>query len=272
VLVTPTSAGRVYFKAAADLPLFVNEPALTQTLSELYPGHVPTLLKLDPAQRWMLMEDVGAAARDTDEVDFPAVMRAYGKLQLESADHLDKLFASGCIDRRLPVLVTQIDSLLSDPITQSVLEAQEYATLVALAPQLKARCANVAEFNLPPALLHGDLHLGNITRRDNGYLFFDWTDACIGFPFIDLMLLYFSDEEGTDDPESRDAYLAAWRDFESPERLLELWELAKPLCALHQAVSYLSIVHHIEPLVREELLHGLPDNLKRILATMPHPQ
>jgi hypothetical protein len=268
ILFAPTSAGRVYFKAAAALPLFVNEPALTETLSQRYPGQVPTPLKIDWAQRWMLMKDFGAPVRGSADVDFVAILRAYGKLQRDSADHLDELFASGCIDRRLAILAAEIDPLLSDPTTQSVLEPQEYDTLVALAPQLKARCAQVAAYNVPPTLLHGDLHLGNITRTDDGYLFFDWTDACIGFPFIDLLLLYFPEEEGTDEIDSRDAYLAAWRDFESPERLLELWELAKPLCALHHAVSYLSIVNHIEPLVREELLHGLPDNLKRILAAM----
>jgi hypothetical protein len=47
-----------------------------------------------------------------------------------------------------------------------------------------------------------------------------------------------------------------------------VWELAKPLCALHHSVSYLTIVNHLEPLVREELMHGLPDNLHRLLASM----
>lgn len=54
VLVAPTSAGRVYFKAAANLPLFVNEPALAQTLSELFPRQVPAPIKIDRVQRWML--------------------------------------------------------------------------------------------------------------------------------------------------------------------------------------------------------------------------
>jgi hypothetical protein len=30
------------------------------------------------------------------------------------------------------------------------------------------------------------------------------------------------------------------------ERLLELWQMAYPLCALHQAVSYRYIAHHSE--------------------------
>ncbi|MCC6455917.1 MAG: aminoglycoside phosphotransferase family protein [Caldilineaceae bacterium] len=268
ILFAPTSAGRVYFKAAAALPLFVNEPALTQSLSERYPGQVPTPLKIDRAQRWMLMKDFGAPARGSADVDFASILRAYGEFQRASAGHLDELSKAGCIDRRLPLLAAEIDPLISDPTTQAALEAQEYAALVALAPRLKERCAQVAAYNLPATLLHGDLHLGNIAQSGDGYLFFDWTDACIGFPFIDLMLLYFPEEEGSAEIDCRDAYLDAWRDFESPERLIELWELAKPLCALHQAVSYRSIVNNIEPLVREELLHGLPDNLKRILAVM----
>jgi hypothetical protein len=272
LLVVPTSAGRLYFKAAAALPLFVNEPALTQTLSELYPGHIPTPLKIDRDQRWMLMEDFGSTAWGDDRVDLAPILRAYSRLQRDSAEHIDKLRAAGCLDRQLSVLASQIDPLISNPITQAALTPQEYETLVALAPQLKARCATVAAYNIPPTLLHGDLHLGNITQRNGDYLFFDWTDASIGFPFLDLFLLYFRDDEGTDPTRGRDAYLEIWRDYETPARLLELWELAKPLCALHHAISYLTILSNIEPLARDELFHGLPNNLHRLLAAMSsHP-
>ena len=272
LLVAPTTAGRVYFKAAAPLPLFVNEPALTHTLSELFPGHVPTPLKIDRERRWMLMEDFGKVARGDeargDHVDYAPILRAYGKLQRESAQHLDRLAAAGCMDRRLDVLASQIDPLVADPLTQSALTPDEHAELVALAPQLKARCARVAAYNLPATLLHGDLHPGNITQRNGDFVFFDWTDAAVGFPFVDHFLLYFEldDEEGY--PRWRDAYLEAWQDFGSPQRLLEVWELAKPLCALHHSISYLSICHNIEPLTRDELFHGLPDNLRRLIAAM----
>ena len=38
----------------------------------------------------------------------------------------------------------------------------------------------------PDALRHGDTHLGNIAVRNGVALFFDWSDACIALPFLDL--------------------------------------------------------------------------------------
>jgi hypothetical protein len=268
LLVAPTSAGRVYFKAAADLPLFVNEPALVQTLAALYPGQVPTPLRIDRAKRWMLMEEFGPSLRSQRDADLAPVLHVYGKLQRESASHLGELADAGCIDRRLPVLAAQIDLLLSDPITQTALEPQEFEALVALAPQLKERCTQMAAYNIPSTLIHGDLHTGNVALRNGVYLFFDWTDACIGFPFLDLFEVYFFGQQAAAYARLRDAYLAAWQEFETPARLLEAWELARPLCALHHSISYLSIVTNIEPLVRKELFDGLPDYLHRLLASM----
>jgi hypothetical protein len=267
LLVMPTSAGRVYFKAASALPLFVNEPALLQTLSELYPKQFPTLLKIDPIRRWMLMEEFQPTEWD-DDTDLAPILAAFGRLQRESARHLDKLREAGCIDRSLTVLASQIEPLIADPTTKSALMSQEYDELVAFAPQLKELCARVAEYNLPPTLLHGDLHLGNVTQRNDGYLFFDWTDAAISLPFLDLFLLYFHHKQSGEVPRWRDAYLEVWQEYESPERLLEVWELAKPLCALYHSISYLTIVNNIEALTRDELFHGLPDNLHRLLASM----
>jgi hypothetical protein len=272
LLTVPTSAGKLYFKAAAALPLFVNEPALTQTLAGFYPGHVPKPLKIERDKRWLLMEEFGPNMRAKPDYNFettvPPIMVAFSKLQRDSAHHLRELAAAGCIDRRLPTLVEQIDPLLADPITRSVLEPQEYEELLALGPPLKKLCARAAEYNLPPALIHGDLHMGNVTERNGDYLFFDWTDAAISVPFFDHFLIYFPSKDAPDRSAWRDAYLAAWQEFETPERLLELWEIARPLCALHHSVSYLSIVNNVEPLVRHELLHGLPDNLHNLLATM----
>jgi hypothetical protein len=263
LLYVPTSDGKLYLKAASALPLFVNEPLLTQILSHLFPEEIPAVVKIDRERRWMLMCDF-APAKWQQPVDLAPIMRAYAAMQRTSAGHINKFFAATCRDRRLAVLSGQIDLLIADPETRAALSDEQYATLVEMAPDLKRRCAAVAECNIPATLIHGDLHLGNITQRSAGYLFFDWTDACIAFPFLDLFQLYFYDTN----KGARDAYLECWRDLESPPRLLELWELAKPLCALHHAVSYLSIIHNIEPRTVDELFHGFPDNLHNLLAAM----
>src|SRR5690606_19035472 len=47
VMRTPTDRGDIYFKAAADLPLFVNEPAVLTGLSHFFPDVVPAPLAVD---------------------------------------------------------------------------------------------------------------------------------------------------------------------------------------------------------------------------------
>jgi hypothetical protein len=43
------AAGAIYFKVAAALPLFVNEPLVMAALARRYPSHIPMPLSLDPA-------------------------------------------------------------------------------------------------------------------------------------------------------------------------------------------------------------------------------
>ena len=48
---------------------------LTQTLSTLFPQHLPTPLKIDLARRWMLMQDFGVVAREEADIDVAAILR-----------------------------------------------------------------------------------------------------------------------------------------------------------------------------------------------------
>ena len=114
-------------------------------------------------------------------------------------------------------------------------------------PRLQARCAELAGHAVPPSIVHGDLHLSNVARGPGGYLFFDWTDACVAHPFLDLATIRrgtaFTDAVCEDELRERlrEAYLPEWASFEPPGWLARAWELAAPLGALHQAVSYRSL-------------------------------
>jgi len=83
--------------------------------------------------------------------------------------------------------------------------------------------------------------------RGGSQLFFDWTDACVAHPFFDLATIRrgtaFTDAVCEDELRERlrEAYLPEWASFEPPGRLARAWELAAPLGALHQAVSYRSL-------------------------------
>src|SRR5205823_4513024 len=118
---------------------------------------------------------------------------------------------------------------------------------------------------------HGDFHSGNIIINDGNYIFFDWTDACIAHPFIDLPTLF---DLGTPDTvlaertRLRDEYLRTWEAYEPPARLLEAFELGYKLGMLHQAVSYQHIVASQEPASKSDLHGGTRYWLRKLLEAL----
>jgi hypothetical protein len=66
----------------------------------------------------------------------------------------------------------------------------------------------------------------------------------------------------------RNSYLGVWAAYEPIERLLEAWKLAKPLCALHQAVSYRHIIATLEDTSKPELAPQLPYWLRTLLQSL----
>jgi Phosphotransferase enzyme family len=257
LLRAPTGDGDVWFKANTTSPLFVNEGVVMGALAGLFPGQVPAPLAVEPERGWMVLADFG------EEVGWEAplevveeVAQTYARMQVEATGHVGRLLAAGCLDRRLDRLAAQAQAWL--PAVEATaglpgvdaatwLSPDEEAGLRAAVPGLQARCAELAGHAVPPALVHGDLHLSNVARRPGGYLFFDWTDACVAHPFLDLATIRRGTAfvDAADEAELRErlrqAYLPEWASFEPPGRLARAWELAAPLAALHQAVSYRSL-------------------------------
>lgn len=273
ILRAQTSDGPVYFKIAARLPLFADEPQIMAALSARYPALIPTPLAIDRERGWLLLADVGAELRELpDQALWTAALSAYGQMQRSTTADVGPLLAGGCIDRSLTRLAAQIEPLLQSAEVQTTLTADEIARLHALAPELRARCEALDSYGLPTTLVHGDLHGGNIAIKDGRCTIFDWTDACIAHPFIDLPTMLEDIPQFIPDPAAqtnlRDSYLAQWSDYGSPDRLLAAWSLAAPLAALHQAVSYHGIITSIEASERPMLDWGIPYWLRLVLQNL----
>jgi aminoglycoside phosphotransferase (APT) family kinase protein len=175
------------------------------------------------------------------------------------------------LDRRLNVLIGQIDDLLADEASYADLNDEERAAWQASGPTLKALCEKLAAYNIPPTLVHGDFHAGNVTTRDGQILIFDWTDACVAHPFFDPLVFIEYDARDFDADQRagmRDAYLKHWTDYEPLDRLHEAYELAEILGGLHQAVSYRHIVNAMEPRQRKDWLWGVPYFVRFILPKL----
>jgi fructosamine-3-kinase len=261
-----TTDGTVFFKATADSPLFADEGNVMRELARLFPGHVPAPLAVDSQRRWMLLDDLGPELGwDAPPEVRGEVLRVFAGMQIESIGHADKLLGLGCVDRRLDVLATEARDLLADDSSLAGLDDEEAERARALGSNVDDLCAALAESRMPYTVLHGDLHLSNVARHGEKYVFFDWTDASVGHPLFDLIDVFREESEAIHD-QLRDIYLSAWVGTEPMDRLREIWDLAQPLAFLHHAVSYRHIAAHVEPGSGHALEWALPYFLRKFLA------
>lgn len=269
VMRVPTDGGDVYFKAML-CPLFAREPAVTQLLARLFPGVVPEPLAVDTARGWMLLPDFRATQlAQLSKEAWAGAFPLLAEIQLTTLNHLDELRAAGAADRPLANLAADLDALLADEMAMSYLDAADADALRALVPRLHEMCGQLAGYNLPETLAHGDYHSNNVAVRDGQMIVFDWTDAAITHPFFDLVLN--TDEQPWEavaaDPGVRQ-YLERWTGYEPMPRLLEALALALPLAAVYQMISYQGIMASLEPAARWENASGLRYFTKFLLKHM----
>ncbi len=271
-----TAGGDVYFKAAP--PFMAHEGRVMRAVAERYPALLPPPLAVDAQRGWLLMPDYGDAMlhKSTDIARWETALRLFARMQVEQAAHTQDWLAIGCPDRGLGRMVDLIDPLIMSSAQLLAakpygLTADEIDRLRALPMRLKLMCARLAQYALPQTLVHGDLG-GNILMNGGGYVFFDWTDACISHPFFDMATIsgaYFDESalklDASVDNRLRDAYLEAWAAHEPTERLIEAFDAAKPLGALHQAMTYMWILTNIAEDERAELEGGLAHWLRNLL-------
>ncbi|AFY58350.1 putative aminoglycoside phosphotransferase [Rivularia sp. PCC 7116] len=268
ILRVSTNHGNLYLKEASTLPLFCNEPVVTKELAKLFPEHIPTVLSINSERHWMLLADFGEPIGRKSPVKIKKdVYRLLAQIQIKSVEHIDNLLNVGCLDRRLEKLASQIDSLFNDEIVLFQLKEAEIKQLQTLAPHLKSLCSQLADYKIPQTLVHGDLHLGNVALNKDNYLLFDWTDSCIAHPFFDMFQFCFRRYYNpfSSIKAVRNEYLNQWTVYESKSRVLEAWKLAKPLCALHHAVTYQYISNCLEAREKHLFSNALGNFLRELL-------
>lgn len=279
VLKVKTTGGNLYLKQASTcLPLFCDEPIVTAKLASLFPEHMPTVISIDCQHQWMLLADFGKPIGNNVSLKIKQdIYSLFAQIQIRAIQQRNYLLDVGCLDRRLEILQSQIEPLVNDKNALSELSAAEIEQLHTLAPYLKNLCSQLAIYKIPETLVHGDLHLRNVARYRNNYLFFDWTDSCISHPFFDLFELFIESKQKSflgrlnslwqqkSKNRLRDQYLNQWSEYESKERLLEAWNIAKPLAMLHHAITYQNMIHNLEARTKQEVNRALPYLLREII-------
>ncbi|HLO16088.1 MAG TPA: phosphotransferase [Anaerolineales bacterium] len=283
VLRVPTDAGTLFFKATAPETRY--EAELTEMMAVWNPDCMPELLAVDTLRGWMLMRDGGellrAAIRPKQDIaPWAPVITRYAELQLDLAQRVPELLTLGVPDYRLARLPRLYLPLLADQESLGLnqpdgLGSNEVDHLRELAPRFEQICTELAAFEIPESLNHGDFHDGNILLRDGRITFFDWGDANLTHPFVSLRTFFVSIEISLklDDfsftPEMAgllERYLEPWQQFASQEALLTAYRLSRPVASVAKALAWHKTISNLKAPLREKYAGIVPELMKEFLV------
>ncbi len=277
VLRVPITQETLYFKASCSLYPF--EPLLTAKLAHLVPSRVPAPIALEEERHWMLLHEAVGVRLDHDQNSsryishWQALLRDLAVLQQQLSRDPDALRALGCPFIELESLPALTASLLKD-LPELVCDAEhplsepEWDALRLQWPEVRRWCTDLAGDGMPPSLVHGDCHSGNIRANAEACMLIDWAGfIAVTHPFL---LLSVVAEELSDPAVLRtatNAYSECWRPYASEHRLQASVESALRLGPWYGALGHqrqLSIARH--PWEREQEQQNLLGCLRLALA------
>lgn len=237
-----TTLGARYLKAVPEF--FAREGRVTRWLHALSPQAAPPVLA---ARGDTLFLMASAGERPFEETDAPSVARRLAAVQRLAETRSVELRALGCEPRSLADLAADARALLASDALLRVggdLTTDDIAALRALEPRFASACVRLADAPIPPSVVHGDLHAGNVVFHGDTPTFLDWSDAALSFPFLDANPAYFLSKKTPRSAKDamRDAYLEAWTDLLPLPELRALHEDATLLGELYRAVSYVKFI------------------------------
>jgi aminoglycoside phosphotransferase (APT) family kinase protein len=239
VLRVPCEGAPVWMKASCRH--FHAEPALTRLVAELLPGHAPRVVATDDERAWLLLEDMTGA--DEDHEDGPpsglgaAAARIAATLQLRSLDHLGEIEAAGVPVRGLAETMHGFDDILAGSVELDELTREELAAARAMRRDVHAVIEELASLGLPETLVHGDLHPGNVAHDGDSIVLYDWSDAAVSHPLLDLVHLTRSLPDEEVEP-ARTAYAEVWHTAYPHVDLGRALELAPAVNSIFQMVTF----------------------------------
>jgi aminoglycoside phosphotransferase (APT) family kinase protein len=261
-----TVGGQAWLKAVP--PFFAHEGTLIQLLGRSLPENLPSVISIEPKEGWLLMDTIPGEklAIKAETTQMAESLRLLATLQVTYAAHLDELFAAGCPDCRLATLDGELKALLARSDVLSNLNDDEVAGLTEFAAEIPDRCQALIDCRVPETLVHGDFHGANVAVSDDSLVLYDWPDACVAHPFIDLATFIGPSLEPSTRAKLSEAYLGVWSTHCPAAELEEALRLVQPLSCLHHAISHQRIVDGIEAGERWEFAGSVQSWLRRLLA------
>jgi hypothetical protein len=229
----PTTDGDAWLKCVP--PFSQHESAVLDFLG----GHPVPRLIASSGHRQLLQAMPGENGYSATLAERRVLVDELVSIQHSSIGRTSELMDRGVPDRRWPALLRAA----ADVVDRRLPADPRLRHLLATAD---ARIAAIDACGLPDVLVHGDAHGGNarIGPGTGRGIWFDWSDARIGHPLLDVAVL---ERPGT---VHRAALISHWLDAwgssmpgSDPQRA---WELVRPLAALGDAVVYQGFLDQIE--------------------------
>jgi hypothetical protein len=230
----PTADGAAWFKASAASHAFETE--LVAQLARDWPDLLPRVLAYDTGRGWLLVADAG---RSFERLDNPPelwlrLLPRYAELQRGATVPMS------VPDRTLERWPELYDDLVGSELP---LDHGKLEQLRRFAPRFGELCGELAEYGLPVAIQHDDLHHKNAFVDGDCFRIVDWGDASRSHPFASLVATFRFLEERNglrpDDPwfaRLRDAYLEPWGDG-----LVAAFDLTQRLGRFAHAFGWLAL-------------------------------
>ena len=256
VMRVETGHERFWFKALFGH--FRGEPSATAFIARLKPGATADVVAWDAAEGWMLLEDLpGDAAPDEHAHRRP--FEHLVQLQAAARGREPELVAAGCARRPLVELPAALAAVLDDPLLSQWLPI-DGGRAARVVDWLVDAVNRVEQLDLPDVLVHGDFHPGNVRDSGERVVIFDWSDAAISKPFVDVLTWA---TWLPDDPSGRDAlwwsFAEVWSDVLPAATWMELRPTLQGIGGAYHVISYAGIVRNLEPLRRAEHAVGLAE-------------
>jgi len=198
-----SDSGTAYWLKAVRHPN-THELEVTRTLARLYPEFLPPLIAARTDWNAWVTEEVGQPLETNfGPSELERSVRCLADLQIATTAHLDTLLQAGCFDLRTDALGHHLCSLSKylanamDRQTSTKAPPMSPDSLSALTVLLDRALAKLDALLIPDALIHNDLNSGNILIESSRAVFIDWSEACIGNPFLTFqnLLAYASESE-----------------------------------------------------------------------------
>jgi hypothetical protein len=244
VLVADSPDGRAYLKASGDR--FRHEGAVTQALAARNPGQLPDVIAVEADRGWMLMRDF--EADDLGEQPPRAWhqgLDALADLQLAWLGDGTELLALGAEDRSLPALTSWVAATGEDDVLMGGLADGPRQEWLATIEHYVDACHRLDALGMPHTLVHGDFHPWNVAVAHGHALIFDWTDASLAHPFVDLATYVMRTSEVDHRVDMAGRYLERWRPVTGQRD--DVIGLALVVGALHQAQTYTQLIPTVMP-------------------------